>query len=838
MSTRTSPAARIVALVSLVALVALVGAFLLRAPAAEPDATGEAAVAAQRPAASNHEDAPEHGLASARTPTIRGIIRAAAGPPIAGALVCAAPWTPPQSGGRWRWRPTLAGLLTTVCGRSDDAGRFALASGRGRFSVRASARGHVTASHEEPVLVAPAQALPELELTLEAGGRTIRGRVVDRFGGPIDGVLIASDEGGFAIADDEGGFELVAVGSPAILVPWSPGYVSRAVLTPAPAADVVVTMTPEAVIEGRVVDATGDPVADIDVRTGRRDSEELTTTDARGHFRLAGLLPGVIQLRALDDDHDGASSPLEITLGATLTGVEIRVGPSDVAVWKIIDAATHEPCGGATVDLHGPIRHFSPQLRGDEDGVVRLVDFPADAYTATIRCPGHAMLREEIVVDAGERRTIALDVGLEVAGVVRNAGGAPVADANVALRGADDDDAQTGIATTSDRSGRFILRGAPAGAVILEARGGATVGATPTTLALTLTDDLDELELTLPAIGELRGRVVDDHDAPVAGATVAVRATENFGGRALVSGDDGTFVVQAAPGRYIVEANWRQGLPSPDTPATGEPIEIPADGQPATIVLRVAARPRYRAHGRVVDQDGDPIADVTVSVPGAGLDALTDAAGRFALEGLPKPEISLSLSASDGARAHHRNLDISDDDELDLLLASVVTVCGEVRGLDPSGTFTVGAYRFPADTPEFCAPGIPLGAQTLVATQGLRSASASIDVGDPPPRVTLTLAAPAGPIAGHVRDPEGAPASGQVWLRGADGKLLATATVDGAGAFSFASAPSGPVSLVFRWPWQYDGMDRWPRLDLELAPGAARAELEIVASGRRLANAP
>jgi len=837
-STRTSPTARLVALVSLVALVALVGSFLLRTPAADLDAARETGVAARRPTASNDEHAPEHGLASARTPPIRGIILAAAGPPIAGALVCAAPWTPPHSHGRWRWTPTLAGLLATVCGRSDDTGRFSLATGRGRFSVRASASGHVTASHEAPVLVAPAQAPPELELTLEAGGRTVRGRVVDRFGGPIDGVLISSDDGGFAIADDEGGFELVAVASPAILVPWSPGYVSRAVLTPAPAAEVVLTMTPEAVIEGRVVDAAGEPVAYIDVRTGRRDSEEITTTDARGHFRLTGLLPGVIQLRALDDDHDGASSPLELTLGATLTGVEIRVAPSDVAVWKIIDAATHEPCGGATVDLHGPIRHFSPQLRGDEEGTVRLVDFPADAYMATIRCPGHATLREEIIVDAGERRTIALGVGLVVAGVIRDAGGAPVADANVALRPADDEEARTGSATSSDRNGRFILREAPPGAVILEARGGATIAATPTTLALTLADDLDDLELTLPATGDLRGRVVDDHDTPVAGATVAVRATENFGARALVSGDDGTFIVQAAPGRYIVEANWRRSLPSPDTPATGESIEIPANGRPATIVLRVAARPRYRAHGRVVDQDGDPIADVAVSVAGAGLDALTDAAGRFALESLPKPEISLSLSASDGARAHHRNLDITDDDELELLLASVVTVCGEVRGLEPSGTFTVGAYRFPADTPEFCAPGIPLGPKTLVATQGLRSASASIDVDDPPPRVTLTLAAPAGSIAGHVRDPEGAPANGQVWLRGADGRMLATATVDGAGAFSFASAPSGPVSLVFRWPWQYDGMDRWPRLDLELAPGTARAELEIVASGRRLANTP
>ncbi|MEZ4449900.1 MAG: carboxypeptidase regulatory-like domain-containing protein [Nannocystaceae bacterium] len=771
-------------------------------------------------------------------PRLRGRVFALEGPPIADALVCATPWTTPRSAGRWRWTPTLAGLLATVCGRSDRAGQFALATGGGRFSVRASAIGWRPAIHEAPVAVARGLEPPTIELALEAGGRTVRGRVVDRFGGPIDGVLIATDDGAFALADDEGAFVVTAVASSIVLVPWRPGYVSRGVLTPAPTSDLVVTMTPEAVIEGRVIDAEGRPVVGIDVRTGRRDSEERASTDDRGAFRLTGLLPGVVQLRAVDDDHDGSSRPLEVALGSTLVGVEIRVGPSEVAVWKIVDAETHEPCAGATVALHGPMRAYLPEFSGDEAGVVRLVDVPPGDYEVTIRAPGHVTMSDEVLVDAGEDRRITLEPGLTIAGVVRDADGELVEGARVALRAAEDDGKKTGIAASTDRSGRFTLREAAPGASIVEATGSATLAAQPTTLALTITGDRDDLELTLPAVGELRGRVVDDHDAPVGGVTVSLRATESFAAMGIGSGDDGTFVFHAPPGRYTVEASWRRGVAGPDEPHSGQPIEIADTRRPATVVLRIEARPRYRARGRVVDPEGAPMADVAVSVPGAGIDALTDAAGRFVLEGLPRPQVNLSLDASDGARAHHRDLDVTGEGALELVLAGVVTVCGEVHGLDPTGTFTIGGYRFPADTPEFCAPGIPLGPQTLVATQGVRSASASIDVVDPPPRVTFTLAAPAGPIAGHVRDPEGVPASGHVWLRRADGQMIATTTLDGDGGFSFASAPSGPVSLVFRWPWQTSAVDRWPRIDVDLAPGAARRDLEWVVTGRLSATSP
>ena len=83
----------------------------------------------------------------------------------------------------------------------------------------------------------------------------------------------------------------------------------------------------------------------------------------------------------------------------------------------------------------------------------------------------------------------------------------------------------------------------------------------------------------------------------------------------------------------------------------------------------IQAHPRYRTHGRVVDQNGDPIADVAESV---------------ATSKSPAATRSSCSSPAWSRRAQ-------------------------------------GTYRFPADTPEFCALGIPLGPQTLVATQGLRS---------------------------------------------------------------------------------------------------------------------
>src|SRR5690606_9586345 len=120
---------------------------------------------------------------------------------------------------------------------------------------------------------------------------------------------------------------------------------------------------------------------------------------------------------------------------------------------------------------------------------------------------------------------------------------------------------------------------------------------------------------------ELRGRVLDAHEAPAAGAHVALHAAESFGATSLVSGEDGTFTAFAAPGRYTIEANWRSGLGDPDDPR--QAIELRADG-PTLVTLRLPARPNHRAHGRVVDQDGDPIADVAV-VAGSEAEVLTDA---------------------------------------------------------------------------------------------------------------------------------------------------------------------------------------------------------------------
>ena len=56
--------------------------------------------------------------------------------------------------------------------------------------------------------------------------------------------------------------------------------------------DLVVTLTPTAVITGRVVDEYGDPVPDVYVRASVNTSVFETTTNDLGDYRLYGLPPG------------------------------------------------------------------------------------------------------------------------------------------------------------------------------------------------------------------------------------------------------------------------------------------------------------------------------------------------------------------------------------------------------------------------------------------------------------------------------------------------------------------------------------------------------------------
>jgi len=177
-----------------------------------------------------------------------------------------------------------------------------------------------------------------------------------------------------------------------------------------------------------------------------------------------------------------------------------------------------------------------------------------------------ALLRRDIALpgaplDLGEWRAPS---GGRVEGVVRTAGGGPIADARVALEEVAADllvDGTYGGAgelgsTTSDASGRFSLANVAARRVRVEVSGGPG-RANGVVADAEVYGEALSIELAPPA--SIRGRLLDAEGRPIAGGRVVARMAgpeETSGGASAPTGSDGAFALDAlATGYYSLLAS-------------------------------------------------------------------------------------------------------------------------------------------------------------------------------------------------------------------------------------------------------------------------------------------
>jgi hypothetical protein len=138
-------------------------------------------------------------------------------------------------------------------------------------------------------------------------------------------------------------------------------------------------LTPEGSISGRVTDADGQPVEDVELRAESdfvsADSPRATT-DATGKFRLSGLAPGPYRLRAIprntysppEQRTDGTtdvqdaptwypgalafrqSRPIQVASGNETSGIEIHL--ARVPIVGVSGKVENPPPGAAGAELH------------------------------------------------------------------------------------------------------------------------------------------------------------------------------------------------------------------------------------------------------------------------------------------------------------------------------------------------------------------------------------------------------------------------------------------------------------------------------------------------------
>jgi RNA polymerase sigma-70 factor (ECF subfamily) len=356
-----------------------------------------------------------------------------------------------------------------------------------------------------------------------ARGRTARGRVVDAAKRPLAGVYVAAPGAATAAGGQkldvgstrtraDGTFELADLRADVAhaLVLRCGGCATRAYAFPEDEAQHDVLDLGEfelgaaAAIDGRVTDGGGAPLASSDAagvqvelhglnddwdRLRRsRDGElpmtllvyasrRLAKTDSTGAFHFVDLPAGhyeVVATRADETRKDTAE--LDLAAGERREGVELVLAGGLTIEGRVVDAegaavpnvfvrAIPEPPLTASDAGHG-FREGKFQLAGLKPGEYTLAITPYGVEKADPSLPVHLPARREHVAAGSTAVVVELATGARLAGRVTESGGAPVALAQITMRGPGVAVART---NTSD-DGRFVLVVPPDTSVTLEVR--------------------------------------------------------------------------------------------------------------------------------------------------------------------------------------------------------------------------------------------------------------------------------------------------------------------------------------------------------------------------------
>ncbi len=173
--------------------------------------------------------------------------------------------------------------------------------------------------------------------------------------------------------------------------------------------DVTIPLEATATVQGRVRTAQGEAVGGGRVRA-KLDAvarARVVTTDADGHYRLAGLPPGALRLEAAGAG--GAPAAVDVVLGSgERREVDLVLDPAGGLDVRVVDEAGR-PVRGARVLVRQagrPLLEHPGARRTDEGGRAHLPDLPVGAVDVrAVRPDGHQGFATATVA-AGETREV------------------------------------------------------------------------------------------------------------------------------------------------------------------------------------------------------------------------------------------------------------------------------------------------------------------------------------------------------------------------------------------------------------------------------------------------
>ncbi len=348
-----------------------------------------------------------------------------------------------------------------------------------------------------------------------------------------------------------------------------PASVSRALRIP-------VDLPKGSTLCGRVLDPGGtQPVSSariVCMADGGRLSHEASS-DARGEFRISGLLPQPYRLMVTHEEH----GPLVRDDVVPDAQPQILVLPKGNAVCgRVLDGVTRRPVPGSRVTVQVPagwpvLRQgvlVPPTAVTDADGRFRVGGLPGGIAWATAESEGSFAPKTGPIQPGSGEITLLLRAGSRVTGRVQDPASRPLPDALVqviprkhdgtphpALAGAGNAGRRGLPRTFTGSSGRFDLGGLPPGSYRLLVKKAGLPPFLSDVFAASPGGSSDLGTLQVPAGGRIQGVARDHFGQPAVGATVCVDPLaglppEAVGAEAVCDAQGRFALGPVAPGEY------------------------------------------------------------------------------------------------------------------------------------------------------------------------------------------------------------------------------------------------------------------------------------------------